>query len=40
MRNKVIRILRYSCLLCVIAFSLIAIIGSGGGGGDDSTIEL
>jgi len=35
MRNKLLRILRYSCLLCVIAFGLIAIIGSNGGDGDN-----
>jgi len=34
MRNKSIRILRYSCLLFVIVFGLMAIIGTGGGGGD------
>ena len=39
MRNKYIRMLRYSCLLFVIVFGLIAIIGTGGGGGggDDTT---
>ena len=39
MKNNILKILRYFCLLFVIAFGLIAIIGSGGGGGDgdDST---
>jgi hypothetical protein len=37
MRNKLIRILRYSCLFFVIVFGLMAIIGSGGGGSGDSS---
>ena len=34
MKNKLLKMIRYFCLLSVIIFSLIAIIGSGGGGGD------
>jgi len=33
--NKMIERLRHICLLCVIVFGLMAIIGTGGGGGDD-----
>lgn len=34
MKNTLLRMIRYSCLLCIIIFGLIAIIGSNGGGGD------
>ena len=40
MKNKILKILRYSCLLFIIVFGLTAIIGSNGGGGDDGNTTL
>ena len=38
MKNTILKMFRYSCLLFVIVFGLIAIIGTNGGGGNgDST---
>ncbi len=42
MKNRLLKILRYLYLLCVIVFGLMAIVGcsgggGGGGGGDDQT---
>ena len=34
MKKKILKILRYSCLLFIIVFGLMAIIGTNGGGGD------
>jgi hypothetical protein len=35
MQNEILKMLRYFCLLCVIVFGLMAIVGTGGGGGED-----
>ncbi len=40
MKNEILKMLRYFCLLFVIVFGLMTIVGTGGGGGgdDDTTI--
>ncbi|MHA2408365.1 MAG: InlB B-repeat-containing protein [Candidatus Ranarchaeia archaeon] len=36
--NEILRVLHYICLICVIGFGLIAIVGTGGGSGDGNGV--
>ncbi len=39
-KNEILKMFCSFCLLCVIAFGLMAIIGSGGGSGADGSMLL